>query len=246
MRALDRACAQCTLLNFNSAIHVPSVDCLDTNEENRPFVFPACGHIFAYNKSLENRSCPLCRTSGCFVPMAFEFEPMLGSGIPTHIFNPCGHAASYETCSKWSKTRVYPRDITVPNTVSICPFCSRELSSTKPYSKIVLHTESENDWISSHEQLIHEMGEQLSNSSHDMSTCSPSELKQRAEAMYTRTVARCGPNYLLSPSQLYEIMESQHSIFKKNRSTFLLDPLDILSKFGSSYFPKYITHQRKR
>lgn len=40
------------------------------------------------------RPCPLCRSKGPFVPIAFSFESSICSGKPTHVFNPCGHVAS--------------------------------------------------------------------------------------------------------------------------------------------------------
>lgn len=42
------------------------------------------------------RPCPLCRTSGAFVPVSLTFEESFGSGTPSHVFNPCGHVASLE------------------------------------------------------------------------------------------------------------------------------------------------------
>ena len=69
-------------------------DCV--SEDRRPFVFPACGHVHGYSKSLVGKSCPLCRTNGPFVPIMFDFEPSLCCKYPTCVFNPCGHAASKE------------------------------------------------------------------------------------------------------------------------------------------------------
>ena len=65
------------------------------SEDRRSYVFPACGHVHGYSAALEGRPCPLCRTAGPFVPIQFAFEPTLCSKRPTHVFNPCGHAARF-------------------------------------------------------------------------------------------------------------------------------------------------------
>lgn len=131
-------------------IHVPVADYSALNEENRPYVFPACGHIFAYHKSIEGRPCPLCRQEGAFVPIAFTFEPSICNAIPTHVFNPCGHVASQEVCEKWaSSTWVYCRDMGRQELVHMCPFCATELvepSESNPYSRLCLQTESGQMW----------------------------------------------------------------------------------------------------
>jgi hypothetical protein len=74
--------------------HIPTTDYSNIAEGLRSYVFPACGHVHGYHKSLEGRPCPLCRTRGPFVPIAFAFEPAICYRRPTHVFNPCGHAAS--------------------------------------------------------------------------------------------------------------------------------------------------------
>lgn len=40
------------------------------------------------------RPCPLCRCKGPFVPVSIPSRNVLCSSKPTHVFNPCGHAAS--------------------------------------------------------------------------------------------------------------------------------------------------------
>ena len=37
------------------AFHVPAVDYSDIEEDRRPYVFPACGHVHAYSRALEGR-----------------------------------------------------------------------------------------------------------------------------------------------------------------------------------------------
>ncbi len=81
--------------------------------ESIPFVFTACGHVHAYSKELIGRSiiflcekyynsfifcrpCPLCRAKGSFTQLIFPFVAGICGVVPTHVFNPCGHAASEE------------------------------------------------------------------------------------------------------------------------------------------------------
>lgn len=132
-------------------IHIPFVDYSEINEENRSYVFPSCGHVHGYHKSMEGRSCPLCRQEGPFVPIAFSFEPTLCSERPTHVFNPCGHVASLKTCIKWSKIYVISKNLN--DTCSICPFCGGELSKSKPFSRLILQTESKMSWSDINSEL---------------------------------------------------------------------------------------------
>lgn len=98
-------------------VHIPTVDFSLIPVEHRPYVYPSCGHVFAYHSMLDTarpKQCPLCRTVGVFVPMAFTYEPCLDTlsqwsrhssrtiAAPTHVFNPCGHVASIETVRKWA------------------------------------------------------------------------------------------------------------------------------------------------
>jgi hypothetical protein len=106
-------------------------------EDHRSFVFPCCGHVFAYHKSLEDKSCPLCRQHGPFVPLTIAFEPTLSlssfffSSVPPciypspaasvfsftasssdssfYVFNPCGHTSSFEFCSYWGNLTIFPK-----------------------------------------------------------------------------------------------------------------------------------------
>ena len=140
------------LTTHASGIHVPVADYSHLSEENRPYVFPACGHIFAYHKSIEHRPCPLCRQEGPFVPLAFTFEPALCSAMPTHVFNPCGHVASQEVCEHWARLWVHSRASSrQQELVHICPYCAVELQespSGAAYSRLCLQTESGSMWPS--------------------------------------------------------------------------------------------------
>eukprot|EP01038_Epipyxis_sp_PR26KG_P009504 gene9504-12804_t len=80
-------------------VHVPITSYEEDLIDQWAYIFPACGHVHGFHKSLENgTNCPLCRTPGCFVPIAFAFESAICNDIPTHVFNPCRHAASKSTC----------------------------------------------------------------------------------------------------------------------------------------------------
>jgi hypothetical protein len=35
--------------------HIPTTDYSDIEEEHRSYVFPACGHVHAYHKNLQDR-----------------------------------------------------------------------------------------------------------------------------------------------------------------------------------------------
>ena len=74
-----------------------------------PYLLPikACGHVHGYHKSLEGKSCPLCRKSGPYVPIAFAFEPSICSRKPTHVFNPCGHVASKQVIKNMYVSHIY-------------------------------------------------------------------------------------------------------------------------------------------
>jgi hypothetical protein len=105
-------------------------------EDHRSFVFPYCGHVFAYHKSLEEKACPLCRQHGPFVPLSIAFEPtfsmspssfssnppfsypscslsisssLASSDSDFYVFNPCGHTSSFELCSYWGNLSIFPK-----------------------------------------------------------------------------------------------------------------------------------------
>lgn len=149
LQARTRAFEAGAFSSTAGGIHVPIADYSDLSEENRPYVFPACGHIFAYHKSIEGRPCPLCRQEGPFVPIAFTFEPSICNQIPTHVFSPCGHVASQEVCEKWATTWVYCREVGKQELVHMCPFCATELADStfgSAYSRLCLQTESGQMW----------------------------------------------------------------------------------------------------
>ena len=137
----------------SGGVQVPTVDYADLKEGSQPYVFPACGHVFGYHASIRGRPCPLCRKRGPFVPVAFSFEPLICSDIPTHVFNPCGHIASRATCLKWASTPVFSsRGVLNPDPqsmVTVCPYCTTQLRNTGsglPFSKLTLQTEANDEW----------------------------------------------------------------------------------------------------
>lgn len=65
-------------------------------QDQQPYVFTACGHCFGYNSAFSGKACPLCRQTGPYVPLLFPFTPAICADLPTHVFHPCGHAASLQ------------------------------------------------------------------------------------------------------------------------------------------------------
>jgi hypothetical protein len=131
-------------------MHIPAIDYDDIDEEHRAYVFPACGHVHGFHKSLQGRPCPLCRKAGPFVPIAFSFEPAIDCSIPTHVFNPCGHVASRKTCEEWQKISMHDSAPPTTQLRPICPFCATALVEDGelggPFNKLILQTESEQEW----------------------------------------------------------------------------------------------------
>ena len=114
-----------------------------------PWVFVACGHVHGYSESLEGSNCPLCRRAGPFIPIKMAFVNEICNDQPTHIFNPCGHAASLECVQFYAN---------IPSSISnysyvggdaelesksklavtpCCPFCGVQLATDTPYNKLI-------------------------------------------------------------------------------------------------------------
>eukprot|EP01039_Chlorochromonas_danica_P004755 gene4755-5212_t len=131
-------------------MHVPHVDLSHLSEDQHIYIFPACGHVFGYHSSLEeSRTCPLCRRIGPFVPLAWAAESSICDGIPSHVFNPCGHIASQKVAEYWSRISIYNRHLPFHRLCSICPFCGTELNSSRPFSKLIIQTSGVHwqDWL---------------------------------------------------------------------------------------------------
>ncbi len=121
-------------------IHIPLTDFTGIPDDHRSYIYPACGHVYGYHRSLEENPCPLCRQKGPYVPIAIACEPTLTNGPLTHVFNPCGHVASWECCAYWGNLIIFPKHNAPLERVAICPFCATELSDEKPYCKLIFPT----------------------------------------------------------------------------------------------------------
>ncbi|CAI5719057.1 unnamed protein product [Peronospora farinosa] len=107
-----------------------------------PYVFPACGHVFGYDKRIaSSHTCPLCRTSGSLVQLLLKENSQLQSAeeqhaIPECVFNPCGHTISSKLAHHYSA-------LLMPNGRAICPFCAMHLDLRVPFSRLYLYCDSE-------------------------------------------------------------------------------------------------------
>ena len=117
-------------------------------KDQQPYVFTACGHCFGYNPAFSGKVCPLCRKEGPYVPLIFPFAPSICVDRPTHVFHPCGHAASHkvsdltkeaifscimnihkkQTCARWSQIP-RPDPTTLNLNLSHCSIKDGERSS---------------------------------------------------------------------------------------------------------------------
>ena len=131
-------------------IQIPRIDFSDIEEENRMYIFPSCGHVHGYHKSLEGKPCSMCRKQGNFVPLAMEFNSGFCQDVPSHVMNPCGHAMSRKACEKWANIPLFVFDELAANTQialkPCCPICKVPLRAVGdrggPFNKIVVHTET--------------------------------------------------------------------------------------------------------
>ncbi|KAE9042518.1 hypothetical protein PR003_g4310 [Phytophthora rubi] len=107
-----------------------------------PHVFPACGHVFGYEKRISSsHTCPLCRTPGSLVQLLLKENSQLQSAeeqnaIPECVFNPCGHAISTKLARHYSA-------LLMPNGRAICPFCAVHLDLRVPFSRLYLYCDSD-------------------------------------------------------------------------------------------------------
>jgi len=72
-------------------------------------VYPACGHVHSYNRSLKGMACPMCRTQGPYVELKFSWVPSISNGEPLAVFNPCGHITDLETAERWCVAAPFSR-----------------------------------------------------------------------------------------------------------------------------------------
>jgi len=131
-------------------IVIPMSDHYDIEDDRKPYIFPNCGHVQGFHRSMVGSKCPICRAEGPFVPLNIPCEFSICADIPTHVFNPCGCAGAKSTCEKWSKLK-----LPVPYSIQydekshsvhtdyrgICPFCCCELDNNKPFTRIILNTD---------------------------------------------------------------------------------------------------------
>ncbi|KAG1711892.1 hypothetical protein DVH05_009131 [Phytophthora capsici] len=107
-----------------------------------PHVFPACGHVFGYEKRIaSSHTCPLCRAPGSLVQLLLKENSQLQSAeeqhaIPECVFNPCGHAISTKLAHHYSS-------LLMPNGRAICPFCAVHLDLQVPFSRLYLYSDSD-------------------------------------------------------------------------------------------------------
>ncbi|KAH7488315.1 hypothetical protein PRIC1_007567 [Phytophthora ramorum] len=107
-----------------------------------PHVFPACGHVFGYEKRIaSSHTCPLCRTPGSLVQLLLKENSQLQSAeeqhsIPECVLNPCGHAISTKLAHHYSA-------LLMPNGRAICPFCAVHLDLRVPFSRLYLYCDSD-------------------------------------------------------------------------------------------------------
>ena len=94
---------------INNAHYVCPVMLTTIYFPSTPTLFPACGHIFSANEHiLKESKCPLCRTNSAPKPLAIAPYALL-LDEPTHCFNPCGCATSWNQAqfcmeTKWIST----------------------------------------------------------------------------------------------------------------------------------------------
>ena len=90
---------------YESYDHISNENTGAVTDTYRPMIFTACGHVHGYCSRLQDAGkCPLCREVGPLVPLVFPFCSSIDTGRPTHVFNPCGHAASLEAITYWAET----------------------------------------------------------------------------------------------------------------------------------------------
>ncbi|XP_002732075.1 E3 ubiquitin-protein ligase pellino homolog 1-like [Saccoglossus kowalevskii] len=115
-------------------------------DDKQPYVYLKCGHVHGYHgwvgkqssndKEDLNRTCPLCREVGPYIPVVMGNEPSfyVDSGPPTHAFCPCGHVASEKTARFWSQV---PLPHGTHGFQATCPFCATPLAGEQGYVKLI-------------------------------------------------------------------------------------------------------------
>jgi len=113
----------------------------DKDDEWTAGVFPGCGHVVSFNVEMERglQCCPLCRRESKLKMLNISFIPAVTHAdiAPTHVFNPCGCAASEECCEFWSNIKVKHPPTPGNSNVSLCPFCATTLAEDNKFSRII-------------------------------------------------------------------------------------------------------------
>eukprot|EP00519_Triparma_laevis_P003038 CAMPEP_0182498678 /NCGR_PEP_ID=MMETSP1321-20130603/6805_1 /TAXON_ID=91990 /ORGANISM="Bolidomonas sp., Strain RCC1657" /LENGTH=336 /DNA_ID=CAMNT_0024702763 /DNA_START=46 /DNA_END=1053 /DNA_ORIENTATION=+ len=129
-------------IRYSHSIIESKVDWLENEDSSEAAgVFPACGHIVTYSTEMAEGlvNCPLCRVQSKLKQLSIAYTPAVtyGEQPPTHIFNPCGCAASLDCCEFWSEIKVHHPPTPGHTGVPLCPYCAEVLDAEKPFSRMV-------------------------------------------------------------------------------------------------------------
>lgn len=254
------------------------------------YIFPSCGHVHGYHKSLEGKSCSLCRKKGPYVPLAFQFEPMLDRynaqidlndgelekqdvdqtpSIPTHVFNPCGHVASYETCVYWSNLTifqpVYPSHPMLSGATvypanhiqrvgkchpdgyyAVCPFCGIALDPNQPYSRILMQSNVESPVLQSMdiESSISRLSEATNGSINEATTATFTQNTGRLSSDLVLSVNRNTLDSYWSSPDFQQLLFQAQSLLSQRESCLNANKMVSVGFFGyTSVFPTYAPQQ---
>ncbi|XP_070578036.1 E3 ubiquitin-protein ligase pellino homolog 2-like isoform X2 [Ptychodera flava] len=113
-------------------------------DEKQPYVYLKCGHVHGYHswgvrqssKEDSERTCPLCREIGPYVPLVMGNEASfyVDSGPPSHAFYPCGHVCTEKTVRFWSQV---PLPHGTHGFQATCPFCATPLAGEQGFVKLL-------------------------------------------------------------------------------------------------------------
>lgn len=82
----------------------------DALEEWTAGVFPGCGHIVTFSADMQRglQACPLCRDESQLQMLSISYEPAITNAdtSPSHVFNPCGCAASLSCVKYWADLKM--------------------------------------------------------------------------------------------------------------------------------------------
>jgi len=120
-------------------------------------VFPGCGHIVTFSAEMQRglQNCPMCREECQLQMLSIAYEPAITGAdtSPTHVFNPCGCAASLPCVDFWSDLKMPHNAHPGYTNCPICPFCASVLEVNKATGKMA------SKLITGHEVKINRKGE---------------------------------------------------------------------------------------